>query len=104
MLYQYVYDMFLYMLKIVVGTPGRMLALMNTSRQLSVNICFDIIHSYLQCSEETSQHLSQCERIKFLVLDEADRLLEHGHFHDLELIFQYLKTSIPRTRNQGELR
>lgn len=53
---------------IIVGTPGRVAEMIET-------------HVPLQ---------EQLEKLRFLVLDEADRLVEAGHFRDLETIFQYL--------------
>lgn len=54
---------------IVIATPGRFWELLTTS-------------------EDVSREFS---RIKFLVLDEADRLLSEGHFQELESILERLK-------------
>ncbi|KAG5518439.1 hypothetical protein PMAC_002834 [Pneumocystis sp. 'macacae'] len=54
---------------IIVATPGRLWEIINQ------NDCF----------------LGMLSKIKFLVLDEADRLLQEGHFKELEKILNFLK-------------
>lgn len=67
---------------IVVGTPGRLHMLAHQS---------DITES------RVSEHLTNFDRLRYLVFDEADRLVERGHFKDLELFLTalYKKTTKP---------
>lgn len=71
---------------IVVGTPGRLAGLLGLSKSSDTDgsdqICADFKY-----------HL--CDNLSFLVLDEADRLLEQAHFRDLTQILQFIYTSIP---------
>jgi len=55
---------------IVVATPGRMWELMNS----------DIAY------------LSQMHLLSYLVIDEADRMLEQGHFEDLTKVLEFINT------------
>ncbi|KAJ3017510.1 hypothetical protein HKX48_003506 [Thoreauomyces humboldtii] len=61
--------------QILVGTPGRLL---------------DLLQNY--------NLKAGCSKLKVLILDEADRLLEQGFRQDIERILTYLpqKTSVPR--------
>lgn len=52
--------------EIVVATPGRLWELI----------------------QQGNEHLSQLEEIKYLAIDETDRMLERGHFNELELILE----------------
>uniref|UniRef100_A0A0E0DG12 RNA helicase n=1 Tax=Oryza meridionalis TaxID=40149 RepID=A0A0E0DG12_9ORYZ len=54
--------------EIVVGTPGRLWELMSTG----------------------NQHLIKLHSLSFFVLDEADRMIERGHFHELQSIIEML--------------
>ncbi|XP_040379589.1 DEAD-box ATP-dependent RNA helicase 13 [Oryza brachyantha] len=54
--------------EIVVGTPGRLWELMSTG----------------------NQHLLKLHSLSFFVLDEADRMIERGHFHELQSIIEML--------------
>lgn len=70
---------------IVVGTPGRLAGLLGLSK-----------------SKEASQICVRfkeglCETLRYLVLDEADRLLEDSHFRDLTEILRFIYSSIPTT-------
>ena len=56
---------------IVVATPGRL----------------------WEIASEDDAFLDSLKSIKFLVLDEADRMLEKGHFKDLENILNSIKLS-----------
>eukprot|EP00741_Cyanophora_paradoxa_P016903 tig00020943_g16324.t1 len=58
---------------IVVATPGRLWELMSAGRE----------------------HLTELHRLRFLVLDEADRMLEHGHFAELAAILRALPPPYP---------
>ena len=55
--------------KILIGTPGRL--------------------AQVLCSNENLK--GQLAQLNYLVLDEADRLVEQGHFKDLDLILELLK-------------
>ncbi|XP_039139854.1 DEAD-box ATP-dependent RNA helicase 13 isoform X2 [Dioscorea cayenensis subsp. rotundata] len=57
--------------EIIVGTPGRLWELMSRG---------DV-------------HLVELHSLSFFVLDEADRMIEHGHFHELQSIIDMLPTS-----------
>ncbi|CAN6276258.1 unnamed protein product [Urochloa humidicola] len=54
--------------EIVVGTPGRLWELMSMN----------------------NQHLVELHSLSFFVLDEADRMVERGHFHELQSIIEML--------------
>uniref|UniRef100_A0A0E0KSP8 ATP-dependent RNA helicase n=1 Tax=Oryza punctata TaxID=4537 RepID=A0A0E0KSP8_ORYPU len=54
--------------EIVVGTPGRLWELMSTG----------------------NRHLIKLHSLSFFVLDEADRMIERGHFHELQSIIEML--------------
>ncbi|CAL9092536.1 unnamed protein product [Musa textilis] len=54
--------------EIVVGTPGRLWELMSAG----------------------DQHLVELHSLSFFVLDEADRMIENGHFHELQSIIDML--------------
>jgi ATP-dependent RNA helicase DDX24/MAK5 len=41
------------------------------------------------------EHLAEISRIRFLVLDEADRMIEKGHFEDLDKILTLLPQNNP---------
>ena len=61
--------------EIVIGTPGRLYKLVS----------------------EGQAHLSKLESIKYLVIDEVDRMLQYGHFHELyELLSLISKTTMKR--------
>ncbi|OVA02284.1 Helicase [Macleaya cordata] len=54
--------------EIIVGTPGRLWELMSGG----------------------DQHLVELHSLSFFVLDEADRMIENGHFHELQSIIDML--------------
>ncbi|XP_058101428.1 DEAD-box ATP-dependent RNA helicase 13 [Magnolia sinica] len=54
--------------EIIVGTPGRLWELMSGG----------------------GQHLAELHALSFFVLDEADRMIESGHFHELQSIIDRL--------------
>ena len=64
--------------QIVVSTPGR----------------------YLQLVEEEDAHCGQLSRLRFLVIDEVDRMLTDGHFANIGLIF----SRIPALSEEGAAR
>jgi ATP-dependent RNA helicase DDX24/MAK5 len=57
--------------EIVVATPGRLWALL---------------------SDNKSEHLADVGALRFLVLDEADRMVERGHFAELTHLIRFLST------------
>ncbi|KAL8994370.1 MAG: hypothetical protein Q9169_005634 [Polycauliona sp. 2 TL-2023] len=63
---------------IIIGTPGRLWEILSSSKSI----------------------MTWIRRIKFLVLDEADRLLTEGHFKELEEILDALK-KIDATNDQN---
>jgi ATP-dependent RNA helicase DDX24/MAK5 len=66
---------------IVVGTPGRLWEVMNESQELVRGL----------------------KRIKFLVVDEADRLLSEGHFKEVEEILDALdRKVVDKDADSGE--
>ncbi len=66
---------------IVVGTPGRLAGMLGLiSRETEATL--------EQRDNEFKQQLA--DNLKFLVLDEADRLLEEAHFRDLTTILKFL--------------
>jgi ATP-dependent RNA helicase DDX24/MAK5 len=70
---------------VVVGTPGRIAGLLGISKKKEES----------QISASFRNEL--CEHLKFLVLDEADRLLEQSHFRDLTSILTFIYNSVPNT-------
>jgi len=72
---------------IVVGTPGRLAGVLGISKNNEVG---QLVDSF---KDELALHL------KYLVLDEADRLLEQSHFRDLTSILEFLYESIPNTNS-----
>ncbi|XP_078151850.1 P-loop containing nucleoside triphosphate hydrolases superfamily protein [Carex rostrata] len=65
---------------IVVGTPGRLWELMSSGEQ----------------------HLVELHSLSFFVLDEADRMIERGHYHELQSIIDMLPvTSGPGTESSS---
>ena len=64
--------------KIVVATPGRFLELLEKNQQL----------------------IQRFSRIDYLVLDEADRLLQDGHFDEFEKIMKFLSRSAKKINPQ----
>lgn len=57
---------------VIVGTPGRLWEVMNNPEI------------------KTLQLDKSMKKIKFLVLDEADRLLQEGHFQEIERILEFV--------------
>ena len=70
---------------IVVGTPGRIASLLGLSKPSE--------DGSSQTCEDFKTNL--CTKLRYLVLDEADRLLEQAHFRDLTQILRFVYTSIP---------
>eukprot|EP00927_Polykrikos_kofoidii_P040715 TRINITY_DN34760_c1_g1_i1.p1 TRINITY_DN34760_c1_g1~~TRINITY_DN34760_c1_g1_i1.p1 ORF type:complete len:771 (-),score=205.92 TRINITY_DN34760_c1_g1_i1:34-2346(-) len=69
--------------QIVVGTPGRIGALMGLAKRSG--------------EEEKCEWLfSGCRTLRHLVLDEADRLVESGHFWELDKILGHIYDSLER--------
>ncbi|KMS98717.1 hypothetical protein BVRB_3g069650 [Beta vulgaris subsp. vulgaris] len=59
--------------EIIVGTPGRLWELMSGG----------------------DKHLVELHSLSFFVLDEADRMIENGHFHELQSIIDMLPAASP---------
>ncbi|RUS78375.1 hypothetical protein EGW08_013868 [Elysia chlorotica] len=53
-----------------------------------------------QLIEEGNEHLSQVDRVLCLVLDEADRLVEKGHYEELTKLLELLNKSPRRAKNR----
>jgi ATP-dependent RNA helicase DDX24/MAK5 len=70
---------------IIVGTPGRLAGLLGLGKKTP--------ESGTQTCKDLKDHL--CDKLSFLVIDEADRLLEQAHFRDLTSILRFVYTSIP---------
>ncbi|XP_075523833.1 LOW QUALITY PROTEIN: DEAD-box ATP-dependent RNA helicase 13-like [Primulina tabacum] len=66
--------------EIVVGTPGRLWELMSGGEI----------------------HLVELHSLSFFVLDEADRMIESGHFRELQSIVDMLPTNRESTENQSQ--
>ncbi|MCO5591617.1 hypothetical protein L7F22_045606 [Adiantum nelumboides] len=65
--------------QVVVGTPGRLWELMSAG----------------------DQHLTELHYLSFFVLDEADRMIEKGHFQELQSIMGLLPVVDKRRANAG---
>ena len=65
---------------VIVGTPGRLWELISGSQDL----------------------IDSLRRIRFLVVDEADRLLSEGHFKEVEEILNVLDRTVEATNNEDE--
>jgi ATP-dependent RNA helicase DDX24/MAK5 len=72
---------------IVVGTPGRIAGLLGLSKKKD------------ETSISASFRDELCENLKFLILDEADRLLEKSHFRDLTSILTFICNATPNTES-----
>lgn len=69
--------------EIIVATPGRLWELIE--------------------NEESELLMHQMRRLKFLVIDEADRMTESGHFAELKNIIEYVYNSVEIKRgDEGE--
>lgn len=64
---------------IVIGTPGRIWELV----------------------QDGNEHLGKIKDIKYFVVDETDRMVEKGHFAELEEILQVLNSSESKDRRQN---
>lgn len=47
-----------------------------------------IVHFHYLLFQESHPHLCSLQQLQFFVLDEADRMIEHGHFVELSLIVE----------------
>ncbi|KAI9284564.1 P-loop containing nucleoside triphosphate hydrolase protein [Umbelopsis sp. AD052] len=65
---------------IIVATPGRLWELFS----------------------ETDEHLNSLKQIKFLVLDEADRMIEGGHFQEVDEILRVIQQDRKENKPQAE--
>ncbi|KAF7279661.1 hypothetical protein GWI33_006826 [Rhynchophorus ferrugineus] len=64
--------------EIVVGTPGRLWELI----------------------QQGNEHLSQINNLRFLAIDETDRMLEKGHFRELQDLLERINTHEKSKRNR----
>lgn len=67
---------------IVIATPGRLWDLMN---HFPVFISF-----YFLSMLQTNVYLRDASDLQFLILDEADRMIDYGHFQELQFILAAL--------------
>lgn len=65
--------------EIIVATPGRLWELL----------------------EDGNLHLSKIDKISYLVIDETDRMVEKGHFQELQLLVQRLNDSPMKSKRQN---
>ncbi|CAD7961809.1 unnamed protein product [Amoebophrya sp. A120] len=70
--------------QIIVGTPGRIAQLAGLVTVSKKNTNEDAI------SEQSQWLVENFKQVQFLILDEADRLVEQGHFRDLTKILDFL--------------
>ena len=80
---------------IVVGTPGRIAGLLGITKKREK----DTQESQTPVCEQFKKNL--CTHLKYLVLDEADRLLEQAHFRDLTSILAFIYASTISTNLQS---
>lgn len=64
--------------EIIVATPGRL----------------------MQLIEEDNEYLNQLDKIRFLVIDEADRMIEKGHYTELEKILNLVNSDEKLTKKR----
>jgi len=67
--------------EILIATPGRL---------------WEIIEN------EEADIMKKFARLKFLVLDEADRMMEVGHFRELKLILEYIYNKVKKESSDNE--
>jgi ATP-dependent RNA helicase DDX24/MAK5 len=79
--------------QIIVGTPGRLAGLLGLVTRKEDNSSSDQIDSEFK--------LQLVENLKFLVLDEADRLLEESHFRDLTNVLRFIYNAIAERQLQS---
>ena len=86
---------------IVVATPGRLWKLIK-------EVC---LHAIINSSpftqslspsltpfpQEEHHHLCELQQLQFFVLDEADRMIEHGHFMELSLLVERIMATRPKS-------
>ena len=71
-----------YQPEILIATPGRL---------------WEIIEN------EEAEIMNKISRLKFLILDEADRMMEVGHFRELKMILDYVYLKIRKGENEEAL-
>lgn len=69
---------------VLVATPGRLWDILEEVRDIHSNSPCQILHILVQ-DEGLARQISQ---LKFLVLDEADRMVEAGHFAEMDNILR----------------
>ena len=70
---------------IVVATPGRLWKMMS-----EVNNIYQTIASISVSLSQGHPYLTSLGSVRYLVLDEADRMIEFGHYHELARILERL--------------
>jgi ATP-dependent RNA helicase DDX24/MAK5 len=80
--------------QVVVATPGRLWEMISTVTHFSPNfLC--ALFAYFCCfsnAEQGKEHLTDLSGLRFLVLDEADRMIETGHFPEVSSILQHVNS------------
>lgn len=79
--------------EIIVGTPGRLWELMSTGQQHLVEVKYHLAIPLCSiCMTFLKIHIIslQLKSLSFFVLDEADRMVEKGHFQELQSIIDML--------------
>jgi len=69
---------------VLVATPGRLWDILEEVCDFRSNLPCQIKHAFVQ-DEALARQISQ---LKFLVLDEADRMVEAGHFAEMDNILR----------------
>ncbi|KAK6739641.1 hypothetical protein RB195_008251 [Necator americanus] len=65
--------------EVIVATPGRLWAMMKESER----------------SDTNSQYLADWSKLLCLVVDETDRMVEKGHFKEMQDVLQFVRKSAP---------
>ena len=66
------------------------------SLMVSATSCHQCQSPLVMCqlvASQNEEHLSDLKRLRFLVLDEADRMVAQGHFQELTSILDFIKYS-----------
>ena len=76
--------------EIVIGTPGRLAGVLGLASQTNKDL--DAQVSGYQAEQQCTELRERLPHCAWLVLDEADRLVEEGHFKDLKELLNLLYT------------
>lgn len=106
----------------IVATPGRFCELLTASNQTNNSNVFNVASSSSSNNdidissivdsglthEGDNDMLLLCRqnwrKLRFLVVDEADRLVEEGHFPELDRILEFIKPTVNKGRNTDPMR